>query len=176
MKLDLGCGTRKRSGFLGVDVRQFGAVDIVADLRQPWPWKEGEVSEVFCSHFIEHLTAPERIHFVNELYRVLKDGAEAVIVVPHWAHANAYGDLTHQWPPVSERWFWYLRRSWRDEHAPHNDEYTCDFKVSWGYSMDPELKKRSTGEKDALFMLKHYKDAAEEIIATLKKISPGSSA
>ena len=34
LKLDLGCGTRKRPGFRGVDSRKFEGVDVVADLRE----------------------------------------------------------------------------------------------------------------------------------------------
>ena len=32
LKLDLGCGSRKTAGFLGVDRRKFGDVDAVTDL------------------------------------------------------------------------------------------------------------------------------------------------
>src|ERR1700751_2644070 len=92
LKLDLGCGTRKKDGFVGVDIRNFKGVDKVADLTKGWPWKNNSVDEVYCSHFIEHLEVPERIHFVNELYRVLKPGATALIITPHWCSHRAYGD------------------------------------------------------------------------------------
>ena len=133
LKLDLGCGIHKQVGFHGVDVRKFEGVDTVADLRKKWPWRDNSVAEVHCSHFVEHLTAPERIHFVNELHRVMEKGAKATIITPHWASCRAYGDLTHQWPPVSEFWWYYLSKSWRegtkeqdykDANAPHNDGYT----------------------------------------------------
>ena len=78
LKLDLGCGKNPREGFIGVDSRKFGQ-QIVADLRKPWPWADASVEEVNCSHFVEHLTAPERIHFVNELYRVLVPEGKACI-------------------------------------------------------------------------------------------------
>jgi predicted SAM-dependent methyltransferase len=94
LKLDLGCGKNKKPGFLGVDCRKFEGVDVVADLSKgTWPWKDGSVDEVHCSHFIEHLTAAERIHFVNELHRVLKPGAPAHVIVPHWNSHRAFGLL-----------------------------------------------------------------------------------
>ena len=71
LKLDLGCGPRKREGFTGVDAIKFDGVDLVQDLRKPWQWEDGSVEEVHCSHFLEHLTGFERVHFFNELYRVL---------------------------------------------------------------------------------------------------------
>lgn len=167
VKLDLGCGKNKREGFIGVDCREFEGVDVVADLRQRWPWEDNSVDEVHCSHFVEHLTASERIHFVNELYRVLKPGAKAQIVVPHWNSHRAYGDLTHQWPPVSEMWFFYLNKGWRAVNAPHNDAYTCDFGASWGYSLRADLLTRN--EEYRQHAVSNFKDAAQDIIATITK-------
>jgi SAM-dependent methyltransferase len=166
LKLDLGCGKNPRDGFEGVDVRDFGQPHVV-DLRKRWPWDDGSVSEVNCSHFVEHLTADERIHFVNELHRVLKPGAKAFVVTPHWASTRAYGDLTHQWPPVSEFWFFYLSKEWRAANAPHNDGYTCDFEVTWGYSMHQGLTARN--QEFQMNALQWYKEAAQDTVATFTK-------
>ena len=168
MKLDLGAGKNKRDGFIGVDCRAFDGVDQVVDLRQPWPWENESVEEVHSSHFVEHLTASERIHFVNELYRVLKKGAKATVIVPHWNSNRAYGDLTHQWPPVSEFWFYYLSKAWREQNAPHNDAYTCDFQATWGYSMHPDLVVRNQDYQQ--HALQFWKEAAQDIHATLTKV------
>lgn len=165
LKLDLGCGKNKKDGFIGVDSRDFEGVDQVVDLRQPWPWDDASVEEVHCSHFVEHLTGAERIHFVNELYRVLIPGGKMLMVTPHWNASRAYGDLTHQWPPVSEFWFYYLSKEWRAVNAPHNDGYTCDFEVTWGYSLHPNIMSRSQDHQ--MFALANYRDAAQDIIATL---------
>lgn len=167
LKLDLGCGVSKQKGFLGVDVRQFDGVDIVHDLATPWPWGDSTVGEAHSSHTIEHLTAPQRIHFVNELYRVLIPGAKAQIIVPHWGSCRAYGDLTHQWPPVSEFWFYYLDKDWRKANAPHNDGYTCDFAVTWGYSLHQSLATRNVEYQQ--FALNFYKEAAQDIVASFAK-------
>ena len=168
MKLDLGCGTRKKDGFIGVDSRAFPGVDVVCNLgTDPWPWQGETVEEVHSSHMLEHLTATERIHFVNELHRVLKKGAKATIAVPHWASVRAYGDLTHQWPPVSEFWFYYLSEAWRKDNAPHNDGYTCDFDATWGYGIHPSLVTRNAEFQQ--FALNNYVNAAQDIIATLTK-------
>ena len=166
IKLDLGCGPNKKPGFVGVDIRQFDGVDQVVDLRGRWPWADSSAEEVYCSHFVEHLTAAERIHFVNELHRVLKPGAPAQIIVPHWNSHRAYGDLTHQWPPVSEMWFFYLSKEWRAVNAPHNDGYTCDFDATWGYTLRQDLLTRN--EEYRQHAVANFKDAAQDIIATLK--------
>ena len=168
LKLDLGCGPHKRDGFHGVDCRAFPGVDTVWDLATtPWPWADQSVTEVHTSHFVEHLTQDQRIRFVNELYRVLVPAGKATVIVPHWASCRAYGDLTHQWPPVSEFWFYYLNKDWRAQNAPHNDAYTCDFECTWGYSLRPDITVRS--EEYQSFAMQNYKEVAQDIISTWTK-------
>lgn len=196
MKLDFGCGKNKREGFIGVDARQFDGVDIVCDLREKsWAVKkeddlriknpglfatnngdevgeaylfpDNSVEEAHASHFVEHLTSEERIHFVNELYRILTPGGKCTVITPHWASNRAYGDLTHKWPPVSEMWFYYLSKTWRELNAPHNDFYTCDFEVTWGYSIRQDLMVRN--QEQQVFALANYKEAAQDLIATMVK-------
>lgn len=173
VKLDLGCGKNKRAGFTGVDSIKFEGVDEVADLRQKWPWADESVDEVHCSHFVEHLTARERVHFCNELYRVLKVGAKAQIITPHWSSARAYGDMTHQWPPVSEFWFYYLDKTWRKSNAPHDDSefnpegYSCDFECTWGYSLHGSLNVRNAEYQQ--HAIQFWKEACQDISANFKK-------
>jgi hypothetical protein len=173
VRLDLGCGKNKRDGFIGVDTLALAGVDVVADLRQTWTWADNSVDEIHCSHFVEHLTSVERCHFVNEMHRVLKVGSKATVIVPSWASNRAYGDPTHQWPPVSEMWFYYLSQEWRDTQAPHTDAknwpqgFACDFEATWGYGMHPQLLTRNVEFQQ--FALNFYKEAAQDIHATLTK-------
>ena len=175
LKLDFGCGPHKREGFTGVDAHPFVGVDVVHDLRQaPWPWETSSVSEAHASHFIEHLNAVERVRFVNELYRVLQPGASCSIIIPHWASSRAYGDPTHQWPPVSEFWFYYLNRDWRLQNAPHTDVsvwpdgFNCHFDATWGYSMRQDLLVRN--QEHQQYALSNFKEAAQDTISTLKAV------
>jgi hypothetical protein len=173
LKLDLGCGPNKKEGFFGVDIISFPNVDLVFDLKQPWPWEDNSVEEVHTSHFIEHLDANERIHFVNELYRVLKMEGKATMIAPHWASCRAYGDPTHKWPPISEFWFYYLQKEWRLANAPHDDfatcgyGYKCDFDVTWGYSLHPDVIPRN--QEYQMIAMTFYKEACQDILATLVK-------
>lgn len=174
LKIDIGCGKNKREGFLGVDQFAMQGVDVVMDVRQPWPWEDNTVDEVHCSHFLEHLTGNERVFFMNELYRVMKPGAKATVITPHWASNRAYGDFTHQWPPVSEMYFYYLSAEWRTTQAPHTDKkwnplgYSCNFQSSWGYGLHPELhNKDSLTQQDAM---QWKKDAIMDMIATLIRL------
>lgn len=169
LKLDLGCGTRKNGPeWIGVDVRKFKGVDKVCDLTKRWPWKNESVDEVYSSHFIEHLVPKARIHFANELYRVLKPGAKATIVVPYWASVRAYGDLSHEWPPVVQMWFAYLDKDWRKREAPHSDKYRCDFPgTTFGLLLRPELQPREAQHQT--FAVQNYIEAAQDLIANMVK-------
>jgi len=175
IRIDIGCGPNKKAGFIGIDVLPFdGKVDHVMNAGSVrWPFDDDSVEEAHSSHFVEHLTAPERIHFVNELYRVMKKGAKASVIVPHWASNRAYGDLTHQWPPVSEMWFYYLSKAWREGNAPHTDSahnpagYTCDFDATWGYSLHPSIQARN--QEYQQHAMQFWKEAAQDTFATLVK-------
>lgn len=188
LKLDFGCGSNKREGFLGVDRLKFDAVDIVHDLTQlPWPWADESVTEAHASHMVEHLTAMDRIAFVNELHRVLVPGGTCQIITPHWASSRAYGDPTHQWPPISEFWFLYLSRTWRlggkgangetiPPNAPHTDVqhlkggFDCDFDSTMGYNIRADLTGGRSQEYQT-FAIQHYKEVINDIHATLTKRS-----
>jgi predicted SAM-dependent methyltransferase len=175
LKLDLGCGPNKREGFFGVDALAFPGVDQVVDLKQaPWPWPDNSVGEVHCSHFLEHLTATQRVAFANELYRVLVPGGTCQIIVPHWASCRAYGDPTHQWPPVSEFWFYYISKDWRAGNAPHTDAqhvdgmFACNFSATWGYSLRQDVTTRNQDYQQ--FAIQNYKEVCSDILATLTAV------
>lgn len=174
LKLDLGCGPNKRSGFFGVDSRAFEGVDIVADLKQAWPWEDGSVEEIHASHMLEHFTATERVHLFNQMYRVMIPGAKATIITPYWASNRAYGDPTHQWPPVSEMSYYYLNREWRLKNAPHTDAkwnvaggFDCDFDHAGGYNYHAGLNGRSAEYMQ--FAATWFKEAAQDLWVTVTR-------
>lgn len=164
LKLDLGCGKNKREGFHGVDARKFDGVDTVHDLRQKWPWADGSVGEIHCSHFLEHLTGHERVHFFNELHRVMAPDAKGTIIVPHWSSERAYGDPTHQWPPVVFFSFYYLNKEWREQNAPHSG-YECHFEATGGNNIAPPWNSRN--QETQMFAQTHYMNVAQDLIVTV---------
>jgi ubiquinone/menaquinone biosynthesis C-methylase UbiE len=199
LNIDLGCGKSKKPGFMGIDRRAFDGVDGVTDLtKSRWVFAEsslggidllplgaGEfvlpdssVNEAYCSHFLEHLEhnqrRPERVRFMNELWRVLVPGGKATIITPHWASNRAYGDFTHADKPVSEMFYFYLNRDWRIVNAPDNDAefnpdgYTCHFEAEFGCSLHPDLGELTP--EDRSFALAWYKEAASDLYANLVAI------
>lgn len=123
--LNLGCADRHQAGFLNVDIAQ--PADKIVDLAQPWPWDTSSVSEVLALDVCEHIgdcdhvstscvgclipdadvTDPGlnyrhklgRIHFMNELHRVLAPGGRATIETPNASRGCGYfQDPTHVSP------------------------------------------------------------------------------
>jgi hypothetical protein len=93
MRLNLGCNDRILPGFVNVDLFPGEGVDVVADLRERWPWEDGSVDHVHAHDFIEHL--PDKIHTMNELWRVLRPNGVADVLVPSTAGHGAFQDPTH---------------------------------------------------------------------------------
>lgn len=93
MRLNLGCCDLILADYTNVDVVAGSGVDVVADLRGPWPWRDDEVEEVRAFDVIEHL--PDKIHTMNELWRVLRPGGIARIAVPTTDGPGAFQDPTH---------------------------------------------------------------------------------
>lgn len=175
LRLDLGCGPNPRQGYIGVDTIAFNEKVKVFDLRTgPWPWEDNSVEEAHCSHFVEHLTNLndkwERVRFFNELYRVMVPGGQCTLIIPHWASTRYYGDPTHK-EPFSEMGFFYLDPNWRKVNAPHADiehnpnGYSCYWNCTWGYNLRDDVKPRNPEFQQ--FAMSNYKDACQDIIATM---------
>lgn len=93
IKLDLGAGRVKRSGYLSVDRVLTENVDIVCDVEQRLPFLDSTVDEVFSRHLFEHVNHLTQLF--EEVYRICKPGARVIINVPYYTSIKAYKDPTH---------------------------------------------------------------------------------
>lgn len=94
-KLDLGCGTSKRAGFIGMDRLSLDGVDIVHNLDlMPYPFADNEIDEIWLDQVMEHLFDPLQV--MEELHRICKDGATVTIGVPYFRSHYAVIDPTHR--------------------------------------------------------------------------------
>ncbi len=84
-KVELGCGSRKRAGFYGIDNAMGGEVDLLLDIeRSPLPFPNDSVSHIYSSHTFEHLEAPgSPIQTLREIMRVCEHGAMVEIWTPY---------------------------------------------------------------------------------------------
>lgn len=95
IKLDLGCGSTKRAGFIGVDGKNLPGVDIVVDLEEGLSFLPDEcVDTIYSSHFFEHVENLELL--MGECFRVLKREGRMEVRVPHFSNPYFYSDYTHR--------------------------------------------------------------------------------
>ena len=91
LKLNLGCCNAHMEGFCNVDRVQ--PADVITDLEKDWPWLEGTVDAIVAKDIFEHL--PDKIHTMNEAWRVLKPGGVLGVVIPTTDGRGAFQDPTH---------------------------------------------------------------------------------
>ncbi len=171
LKLDLACGQRKQPGFVGVDIVKTPQADVVHDLLSfPWPWADGSVGEVWCSHFFEHIPGRLRGKWMDELYRVLAPGGKAVITCPYFASMRATQDFTHEWPPISEASFLYFNKGWRQQNGLDHYPVSCDFDFGYSFVMDAAWGTRA--DEARAFAMRHYQHVVMDVIVHLTKREP----
>lgn len=149
LRLDLGSGDHPRPGFESVDFFAPSAKHQVNLCRFPWPWADGSVAELFCSHFVEHIPmayvaadgktyriVPEEptdrdlfTAFFDECHRILKPGGKMTVLVPCAWNDRGFQDPTHRRFLVRSSWA-YLSKAWREMHGLGHYLGGCDFEVS----------------------------------------------
>jgi glycosyltransferase involved in cell wall biosynthesis len=95
VKLDLGCGPRKKSlDFIGIDWLHFPQVDLAFDLENSsLPFDNNSVDLISARHILEHVR--NYIPFMEEIWRVLKPEGRLEISVPDYSSRTAFTDPTH---------------------------------------------------------------------------------
>jgi ubiquinone/menaquinone biosynthesis C-methylase UbiE len=95
LTVEVGCGPRKRyPGSIGIDAIDYDGVDIVGDAMEALrALPSGSADLVTSSHFLEHVT--EIGAFLDEMVRVVRDGGQLEVIVPHFSHPYFSSDPTH---------------------------------------------------------------------------------
>lgn len=93
--LDVGCGSAKTPGAVGLDVSAETDADIVHDLDVfPYPIEDDSFDQILLQDVIEHVAEP--IGVFEELHRIARPGARVQLRTPHFSSVLAYGDPTHR--------------------------------------------------------------------------------
>lgn len=166
VRLDLACGQNRREGFTGIDCIPGDGVDLVVDLvdQRPWPFEDGSVDELHCSHFVEHLT--DLCGFMDEAWRIAKDGATFTILHPYYTSIRAWQDPTHV-RAINEVTWYYFSRAWRELQRLDHYPVACDWEVvsittQWNEPWN--LKS----EEARQFALAHYFNVVSDLTVILK--------
>jgi len=101
-KLDIGCGNKKRQGFIGLDTRPTLQTDYVCSLQEAhniFPY--GTVDEIYSRRVFQHI--PDDVAAFKEVSKLLKVGGRATIIVSGyrpwlyyqlwWKHTRDYQNI-----------------------------------------------------------------------------------
>lgn len=165
LKIDLACGQNKQPGYWGVDIWEGPGVDQVVNLEQyPWPWVDNSVSDLFCSHYIEHVS--DLIPFMEECYRILVPDGKLVVLAPYYTSMRCWQDPTHK-QAISEASFLYYNAGWRQANRLTHYPIKSDFDFGYSYILAPEWAGRSPEAQQ--FAIRHYWNVVSDIHLTLTK-------
>jgi SAM-dependent methyltransferase len=93
-RLNLGCGTDIRPGFVNLDVAPLPGVDVVHDLDElPLPFEAGAFAEIVCKDLLEHV---DLIAVLRECHRILVPGGSLHMQSPHFTASAFFADPTHR--------------------------------------------------------------------------------
>lgn len=114
--LDIGCGTRKHSGAVGMDINPSVSPDVLHNLNIiPYPFKDSFFDEIYADNTMEHLD--DIVKVMEELHRIGKPGALVKIDVPYFRAKWAFIDPTHK------HFFTVESFSYFDPNHAHNKLY-----------------------------------------------------
>ena len=161
LKIDLGCGSRKKEGTIGIDMQAEPGVDYVLNLQaDPLPFPDQSVEYIHSAHFLEHLENGNYVvKIFKEISRVCVDGAELELWGPYnWSNSafvlghNLFFNEDH----YLHLGFWY------------SEIWEKDLKARWllkeiTYIIEPEVLIELYKNKISLeFALKYYKGVVKE--------------
>jgi predicted SAM-dependent methyltransferase len=123
--LQVGCGPQIAPGYVNLDYRWVPGVDVVWDINRPLPFPAGRFRGIFTEHCLEHLGEPALDRVLAELFRVLRPGGRARLVVPSLEiHAQRYLSTrseTDDEPARAINRVFYSGHDWMVRHRWFND-------------------------------------------------------
>ncbi|MFH0831609.1 MAG: methyltransferase domain-containing protein [archaeon] len=82
MKLNLGCGTDIKKGYVNMDKIKGQGIDLVWDLNKiPYPFKDNSIEQIYASNILEHIDLSIPL-FLKEAKRILKKDGLLIVRVP----------------------------------------------------------------------------------------------
>jgi hypothetical protein len=131
MRLNIGAGSKRREGFLSVDVRGVPEVDIVSNAWELSDIEASSVAEIYTRHMLEHLDPNDAKKSIRRWFEILMPGGRINIVVPDLEfHARQLlGAAKSQFPDqMAHAYAGFF--GWRDESRGGNREDAH----RWGYT------------------------------------------
>jgi SAM-dependent methyltransferase len=116
IKINLGCGTDYKKGWINVDFNKEVNADVYADFKKRLPFPSNYADYILIDNVLEHVERNRLFPFLEELHRICKKGAILEIFVPHYSGMYAFKHPTHY------NYFGINSFSTLEENAPFNGE------------------------------------------------------
>ena len=167
MKLNIGCGRTPLKGWINVDrlpmvAYDEGPVDIIAELdadRVSLPLDANTCDEFLLSHVLEHINKP--LPLMQELHRIAKPGAVAVIRTPYGSSDDAWEDPTHVRPYFINSFGYFSQPFyWRADYG-----YRGDWRVK-------NIKLFVAASEVTLEVVKIARNVVQEMVVALEAVKP----
>jgi SAM-dependent methyltransferase len=175
LKLNLGCGSTRIEGFVGVDQAPGPSVDIVWNLDKfPWPFEDNSVNEIIANQIIEHVA--DLVAFMEELHRVMRPGATGTLTAPWWSHINTHRDPTHR-RGIADQTLFFFNAGWRKKNGKEQYGIKADFAVGFSLEFDPLIEQSFPGffqmpDGQRQFILTHFVNVVFNCIFKIEKVAP----
>jgi len=158
LRIDLGCGSIKKEGTLGLDILAAPGVDYVLNIgKQPLPFEDRSVEYVYSSHFLEH--TPNFGDVFVEISRVCANGAQLELWTPYGWSNSAF---------VLDHKFFFTEEVYHHICLWYVDFWVDALKARWilnefRYVVPPETLAYLKANRISLdFALKHLHNIARE--------------
>jgi predicted SAM-dependent methyltransferase len=102
LKLNVGCGANKLTGYVNVDIVKELNPDLIFDFTRTWPFADHTVDEVFMSHVIEHVAKEIHLSIFREAARVLKPEGQFILTYPEFS--KCYENWAADYRGMREFW------------------------------------------------------------------------
>jgi SAM-dependent methyltransferase len=118
--IDLGGRFGCPPGYKSVDLKD---ADIICDLNEKWPFDDSSIGVIRAYDTVEHLN--DMVHVMSEMYRVLRPGGFAFLMIPSTDGRGAWQDPTHKLFINQNSFFYYTRQI----QAKYIDNTTIRFRA-----------------------------------------------
>ena len=171
LKLNVGAGQSVMDGYLNCDLTPGPNIDIVFDAQKEWPFENESVSNIYCSHTLEHLS--DHIAFFKQAWRVMKPMGEMTIRVPYGHSSAAMSDITHLRPWFHGS-FTCLQPGYNKcANGNHYNDDSFPYWVVDSFIVVPgwvgKITKWPFGNRVAWFLVNHLNNIGGELWVLLQK-------
>lgn len=169
-RLNVGCGRNVLPQWINLDRVALPGVDVVADLAAgaaaALPFADDSINEFLLQHVLEHIREP--LPLMQELHRIARPGAVAIVRTPYGSSDDAWEDPTHVRPYFLGS-FGYFGQPlyWRADYG-----YRGDWAVERIVLLIPRSRAGARSADAVMELVRRERNVVAEMYAELRAVKP----